>query len=363
MSLNDYFSQKAHRIVKQSTSIKDSKVFNFNYIPEEPMMREEVKPVIDAILRYKYTDIPNNVLIYGPRGTGKSVLLQYIINLCSEKYDLPMLYVNCRHFNTSFKILAETLKKNPRGSSLNELWAQFCQQHPGKTIFVLDEVDLVSDKDNQMEILYRISRSPENYMAILMSNNPRFLEHIDESSKSSLQPELIYFKTYNALEIGEILKQRAQAGLYSVPKRMISEIAALTVKNTNSDARVAIKTLYYASVDTSVPLVENFERARKDIFIDILKNMNNKNLLILKAIVDTPDQFAKSTYRTYKKLSLLYKETPFSYVYFYYTLSFFQSLGLILLISTKVNRSYTNRIQNLFDDSVLDMVFKWRFTQ
>ena len=144
---------------------------------------------------------------------------------------------------------------------------------------------------------------------------------------------------------------------------MLSQIAALTTKKTNSDARVAIKTLYYASVDSSVPLAENFERARKDIFIDILKNMNNKNLLILKAIVDTPDQFAKPTYRTYKKLSQLYKETPFSYVHFYYTLSFFQSLGLILLISTKVNRSYTNRIQNLFDDSVLDMVFTWRFTQ
>ena len=238
---------------------------------------------------------------------------------------------------------------------------QLCQQYPGKTIFVLDEVDLISDKDKNMEILYRISRSPENYMVILMSNNPRFLDQIDESSKSTLQAELIYFKTYNALEIGEILMQRAKAGLFSVPKRMISEIAALTVKNTNSDARVAIKTLYYASVDTSVPLVENFERARKDISIDILKNMNNKNLLILKAIVGTSDQFAKSTYRTYKKLSQMYKETPFSYVYYYYTLSFFQSLGLILLISTKVNRSYTNRIQTLFDDSVLEMIFKWRF--
>ena len=119
MSLKDYIFQKENSIIKQSTSIKDSKVFNFNYIPEEPMMREEVKPIVDAILRYKYTDIPNNVLIYGPRGTGKTVLLQYLINLCGEKYDLPMLYVNCRHFNTSYKILAEVLRKNPRGSSLN----------------------------------------------------------------------------------------------------------------------------------------------------------------------------------------------------------------------------------------------------
>ena len=80
-------------------------------------------------------------------------------------------------------------------------------------------------------------------MAILLSNNPKFITGLDESIRSSLQPEIIHFRSYNAIELQEILTDRAQIGLKSVPVKIINEIAAMTVKNTNSDVRVAIKTL------------------------------------------------------------------------------------------------------------------------
>jgi hypothetical protein len=55
-------------------------------------------------------------------------------------------------------------------------------------------------------------------------------------------------------------------------------------------------------------------------------------------------------------------EEPFSYVYFYASLSYLQSLGLILLLSTKAERTYTNRIQALFDPVLLDAIRASRFT-
>ena len=62
------------------------------------------------------------------------------------------------------------------------------------------------------------------------------------------------------------------------------------------------------------------------------------------------------------RLSEKCQETPFSYYYFYSNLSYLQSLGLILLISTKVGRSYTNRIQILFESEILDSVWTVRFS-
>ena len=38
---------------------------------------------------------------------------------------------------------------------------------------------------------------------------------------STLQPEIIHFSSYNALEMEKILAERARAGLKFVPKRVI----------------------------------------------------------------------------------------------------------------------------------------------
>jgi len=67
----------------------------------------------------------------------------------------------------------------------------------------------------------------------------------------------------------------------SLPKRIIREIAAMTVKNTNSDVRVAIKTLYLWALEPDVTLKDHFEKARRDIMFDVVKDLNDKNLLIL----------------------------------------------------------------------------------
>lgn len=48
---------------------------------------------------------------------------------------------------------------------------------------------------------------------VLLSNNPKFLNSLDESTRSSLQPDLLVFRNYSAVEIHEILKERARAGL------------------------------------------------------------------------------------------------------------------------------------------------------
>lgn len=362
MDIEQYLAATQSSLDKSKNRIQDFSVFDFNYIPEKPLMRQEVKPIIDALLRYQQTGIANNVLILGSRGCGKSVLAKYLMKLLSQQGQIDFAYANCRQHNTSFKILASLLGLRPRGCSLDELWQRFMDSRPGKTVFVLDEVDLMSDKDKHKDILYLISRSQNNYMAILLSNNPKFLTPLDESIKSTLQPEIIHFASYNAMEIETILTERANVGLRFLPKRVIRQIAAMTVKNTNSDVRVAIKTLYLWAIESGTPLKDHFEKARRDIMFDVVKDLNDKNLLILKAALARQDSFVKDIYQTYRKISAQFNEEPFSYVHFYSNLSYLQSLGLILLISTKVNRTYANRIQLTFDPRILATVWQMRFS-
>ena len=361
MDIEKYLTQTQSNLEKSKDRIKDFSVFDFNYIPEKLLMREEVKPVINALLRYQQTGIANNLLILGSRGCGKSVLAKFLMKVLSKKGKVDYLYINCRFHNTSYKILSALLGVRPRGFSLDELWKKFTDSHSNKTVFIIDEVDLISEKDKNKDILYLISRSENNMAALLLSNNPKFLNKLDESIKSTLQPEVIHFKNYNALEIEKILINRAIEGLNLLPKRIISEIAAMTAKNTNSDIRVAIKTLYLWALEPEVLLKEHFEKARRDIMFDVVKDLNDKNLLILKAALSGQNSFVRNVYETYKKISAIYNEEPFSFVHLYSQLSYLQSLGLILLISTKVNRTYTNRIQLTFDPGILSTVLQMRF--
>jgi len=361
MDIQKYLSEKQRSLDQSSSRIRDFKIFNFNYIPSKPLMREEAKPIIDAILRYQQSGIANHTLVLGCRGSGKSLLARYLMQIMAQSGKISFVYANCRQHNTSFKILAYLLGVRPRGCSLDELWLQFTDKQKGKLIFILDEIDLMSEKDRKKEILYLISRSPENYMAILLSNNPKFLNTLDESTQSTLQSEVIHFKSYNALEMESILLDRAQLGLKQIPKSIIRQISALTVKNTNSDVRVAIKTLYRWALEPNVNLQEHFEKARRDILIDVIRDLNDKNLLILRAALSQSDGYVKDVYQVYRRISVQFSDEPYSYVYFYSNLSYLQSLGLIVLISTKLGRTYTNRIQLTFEPSVLQTIWQGRF--
>ena len=360
MEIEKYILRKEASFESLKKRIRDFRVFDFNYIPPKPLMRQEVKPIIDSILRYQKTSIPNNIVIVGSRGSGKTLTIKYLKKVFEEKPDLKILYANCRQLNTSFKIIAGLLNLKPRGYSLPELYEKFKEKYNQKTILILDEADLI-DKDKHSGILYFLSRSDRSYMTILLSNNPRFLNTLDDPTRSSLQPEVIHFKDYNALEIKRILRGRAKIGLNNYSSDILSEIAALTTRLTNSDVRVAIKCLYYWATHTEKNIKDNFNKAQKDIIFDVVNDLNDNNILILKAISEVREKFVKTVYERYRQLTKSQGEDGFSYVYFYNSLSYLQSLGLILLFSTKVNRAYTNTISISFDPAITDTIYRARF--
>ena len=361
MDIASYLQQKKDNAGKESRHVKDFAVFDFNYIPEQPLMREECKELIDEIVHFEISGIPNHMAIIGSRGSGKTLTVKYLQGVIEAQTDLKVLYANCRHYNTSFKILAHLLHVQARGASLAELYDRFCVTYPGKTVVVLDEVDLMSPKDRRREILYFLSRSENPFMVVMLSNNPQVLKELDAATKSSLQPIPVHFRNYNAEQMQQILGDRAKQGLHKWDEGHLAEIAALTTRLTNSDARVAIKAVQYTVMRPENTLRDNFERARKDVVVDMINDLSDANLMMLQAVVKSKVDFAKDIYRQYCRISGSLRENPFSYVYFYSNLSYLQSLGLVALISTKRDRIYTNRVLLTFEQQILEQIFQLRF--
>jgi cell division control protein 6 len=356
-----FLHQERKRSYSQSGQVKDFSVFDFNYIPEEPVMREEGKHLIREMIRFETTGIPTHQAILGTKGSGKTLTLKYLQKIVNTETNLNVIYANCREHNTSFKIFAQFLEVQARGASLSELYNRFCQKYQGKTVVLLDEIDLMSPKDKRRDILYFLSRSKNPYMVIMLSNNHRVLHELDDSTKSSLQPKTMYFKNYDAQQLQDILRGRAHLGLHKWDDNILAQIAALTTKRTNSDARVAIKTLFYIVTEAHSDIETCFEQARQDIIVEMITNLSDPLLLILQAIATSRSDFAKDIYLSYRKVCAGEHERPFSYVHYYANLSYLQSMGLIALISTKVACTYANRLMLTFDPSVFEPIYRLRF--
>ena len=361
MDIATYLEQQKAELGKQTKQVKDFSVFDFSYIPEQPVVREECRELIDEMLRFDLSGIGTHMAVIGSRGSGKTLMLKHLQQVVPKQTSLEFVYANCRHYNTSFKILAHLLGEQPRGSSLPEYYEQFLAKCQGKTVVVLDEIDLMSPKDRNREILYLLSRSEQPFMVVMLSNSPHVLKQLDAATRSSLQPMPLHFRNYDAGQIQGILRQRAQLGLREWDEGMLAEIAALTTRMTNADARVAIKTLKYTATRPRDDLRACFERARRDIVIDMVNDLSDANLMILWAAASNKSDLAKEIYKRYCRISQAHREKPFSYVHFYANLSYLQSVGLVALVATKVDRTYTNRILLTADTSTVDQVASLRF--
>ena len=169
MNIQAYLRKQREQFERGAQHVKDFSVFDFNYVPDEPLLREESTRLIDALLRFDITGIPTHQIVIGSRGSGKTLTLTYLQRVIPPQTSLQILYANCRHHNTSFKIFAHLLAGDVAGASLADLYERFVARCGRRTVVVLDEVDLMSPKDPRREILYLLSRSSKPFPAAACS--------------------------------------------------------------------------------------------------------------------------------------------------------------------------------------------------
>jgi len=299
--------------LKKDSLFIDKNVLLSSYVPEEVLFREdqlqEVANILAPALRMEK---PSNLFVYGKTGTGKTLSVKHVLNsmvqiALNNNIPLKTIYINCKLkkiADTEYRLIAQIIKEfgqeiPPTGLPTDEVYNIFYKLLDEKKqviLLVLDEIDQLTKKigDDMLYNLTRVNSELKNSQICLIgiSNNLIFVENLDPRVKSSLSEEELIFPPYNALQIQDILRQRAVKAFKegALQIGVIEKCSAFAARD-HGDARRAIDLLRISG--------ELAERAGSQI-IDIthLDEAERKveTDAIINAIITQPKQFQSVLY-------------------------------------------------------------------
>jgi cell division control protein 6 len=330
----------------ETSNMKNAQVFNISYTPGEILIRSELERVTDDLADYVNLGLPRHIIIYGSKGSGKTLSALIMAKALRDTKSVPYFYVNVRENPTSTKIYRNIAHLFGKGHEVEEVKNRCDEMLSSRSLVVLDEVDFLQDYD----ILYHITRHTKANLILLTQKVYWYKNMNDESVKSSLQPDHIVFHEYSTEEIREILRMRAKEGLNEYDKESLGLLSALLVRDYRSDARIGIKALEILGRSNKWD-DDSIKTALKQAYVEVegetLKNLGDRDLLILAALVknqDTNKAYSEVSASSHLLLRGVSKST------FFQSVNYLQNLGLITLIKKKIGRYYTMESQILLSD-------------
>jgi len=315
---------------------KNKQVLQSNYFPEIVGHRDkEIKHIASILAPSLLGQRTSNLFIYGKTGTGKTLSVQHVSDELTkrarENKILRIEYLNCKLkkvADTEYRILAELIKKlggsvPATGLPTDQVYRRFLEILEGSKekifILVLDEIDQAVKKISD-EFLYNLTRlnSELNNIQIVVvgiSNDLRFLDMIDQRVRSSLSEEELVFPPYNAMQLQDILKNRANDAFKDkvVNDGVIAKCAAFAARE-HGDARRALDLLRVAG--------EIAEReANPKISIKHIDMANDKieRDKILDIIETEPKQFQLVLFSIFELIAKTKENIFTGDIYSYYT--------------------------------------------
>ncbi len=299
--------------LRKESLFKEKSVLSSSYVPEEILYREEqIQEIANILAPALRMEKPSNLFIFGKTGTGKTLSIRHIVRSMLEiarqnQVPLKSIYINCKLkkvADTEYRLLAQLIKEYGQeipstGLPTDEVYNIFYQlldQKKENVLLVLDEIDQLTKKIGD-EILYNLTRinselKNSQICLIGISNNLIFSENLDPRVKSSLSEEELIFPSYNALQIQDILKKRAESAFHenTIEPGMIEKCAAYAARE-HGDARRAIDLLRVAGEiaernGSNRVLISHLDDAEKKIESD----------RIISAVVGQPKQFQAVLY-------------------------------------------------------------------
>lgn len=304
---------------------KDKSLLQTDYQPEEiPHRAEQIKKIAAVLAPVLRGEKTSNLFLYGKTGTGKTLSVNYVRKhlLKREKKDsnfkLRIEYLNCKLkkiSDTEYRILAELIKKlgskvPDTGLPTQAVYSKFIEildSEKQLIVLVLDEIDQAVKKisDDFLYNLTRINSELSNSQVCILgiSNDLTFLDQIDSRVKSSLSEEEIVFPPYNALQLKDILKRRAEMAFKKnvIEEGVVEKCAALAARE-HGDARRALDLLRIAGElaerDNSKKikikyLDEANEKMERDKILDVISTEPKQFQLVLYSIIKLSEQFNK----------------------------------------------------------------------
>jgi len=205
-----------------------------NYIPVTLLHREQELIMLSKIFVKMLEDpflISRKVSIQGEIGIGKTVIAKtfgkmLLLSAVKRNLNIHYIHVNCRKEKTPYsilnRILSELKCKIPnRGYSPQELTfflEDFLIKSQTYLVLTLDELNYL--EKSHYNLIYSLSRCNEsslnkrNYLSlIVIVRNLALLGTLDDSTKSTLQGNILSLKKYNKEQIFNILSERIKISL------------------------------------------------------------------------------------------------------------------------------------------------------
>jgi len=317
---------------------KNKYILQSNYDPEEILHRDkQIEQVASILAPSLRLERPSNLFIYGQTGTGKTLCVQFVGKEMMErakKQNIPLKikYVNCKLkkiSDTEYRILAEIIKKlgyevPATGLPTEQIYNKFIEiidKEKQLIILILDEIDQAVKKIND-SFLYNLTRlnselAKGQLCIVGISNDLQFLDNLDPRVKSSLSEEELVFPPYNAVQLQEILKKRADEAFNEgvLEDGVLSKCAAYAARE-HGDARRALDLLRIAGEiaereNSNKVSIRNVDEARekleRDKIIDIVEAAPKQFQLVLLSILNLVEQGNKENIFTGDVYNLYYE--------------------------------------------------------
>lgn len=328
--------------------IHDRSLLDPNYVVGEDRIvgRDDQLQEITKMLRVALGDNrPPNLFLYGPSGTGKSLITKAVcknISRICESRDIRFgtIEVNCQDLDTLgvavyelAKQAAETaavdLEVPKHGVATKEKWDELFRiinNNFDSVVFVLDELDMLVGRRDKQEpafsrLLYQLSRAGASdeltaYISVVaISNDTRMMESVGSRALSSFTPEDVHFNDYDANQLQAILRKRQDAFYDGVLDDDVIPLAAAFAAQTHGDARKAIDLMRVAGElaerkgDDRVReehVREAQDKVEKNRVLEVVRGISTQKKLCLYATAavaaESEDGSARSTtgYRVYQ---------------------------------------------------------------
>ena len=259
MSHLDKYSVRLDEYLKMinennTSFIKDRSALDINHVPEELLFREKEFNEITRKTKMLFQgDTIPHIVLWGIPGTGKTVLMKYILKLMSDASNrtnnkVGVGYVNCVGAS-NYSIITTIMEIvgvefSGQKENINIQRRRLIQKLETDQImqfFVFDDFDKMS-RGAEKDVLFDLTRLPY-FNFCLIANNTNFVRELESYTKSSFNPRFIFLEKYTKEQLKGIIQQRIDEALTKniFTPNAIEAIAQLS--SLSGDARYAISLL------------------------------------------------------------------------------------------------------------------------
>lgn len=317
MTLQDVFNN----FMEAKSLFQSREVLSISFTPENIPHREKQINELGKILAPSLLGAkPSNVFIYGRTGTGKSLVSLYVtselLKTIKDRQDakIKAIYINCKmkkSADTEYRLIASIAKEFRNegekeipftGLPTEQVYKIFFERIDSEKqviILIIDEIDALVEKTGD-GILYSLTRMNQELKnarlcVIGITNNLSFIDNLDPRVKSSLSEEELVFPPYNAVQLKDILRERAEKAFSpeALDNGVIEKCAALAAQE-HGDARRALDLLRVAgelaersgSAKVGLQHVDSAEeKIDTDKFVEIIKTQPKQSQIVLFTIL------------------------------------------------------------------------------